>query len=258
MRILLLLAAVVLRGQSPAFDVASIKAANVKSSPVMRVNPRGIEYIGTLRGLIAAAYSVNPRSLSSPDAHHAELLDQMFNVVARSDHDLTKDQLNLMMQALLADRFQLTLHHGSKVEAVYKLIAAPGGPKLAESAAEGDSGCAIGPNRTAKCSHETMASLSAYLTARMSRVVLDQTGLKGAYDFTLQLDGIPSIDDLRSAISSGGDPATAKRTLGTAMNDWTTSSIFTDLPKQLGLKLESDKAPVDNLVVERVEKPSEN
>jgi uncharacterized protein (TIGR03435 family) len=254
MKILLLLAAVVLRGQSPAFDVASIKAANVKSSPVMRVNPRGIEYVGTLRGLIAAAYSVNPHSVSSSNA----LLDQMFNVVARSDHDLTKDQMSLMMQALLADRFQLTLRHGSKVESVYKLIAAPGGPKLAESAGEGDSGCAIGPNRTTKCSHETMASFSAYLTARMSRVVLDQTGLKGTYDFTLQLDGIPSIDDLRSAMSSSGDPATAKRTLGTAMNDWTTSSIFTDLPKQLGLKLESDKAPVDNLVVERVEKPSEN
>jgi uncharacterized protein (TIGR03435 family) len=254
MKTLLLLAAVVLRGQSPAFDVASIKAANVKTSPAMRVNPRGIEYVGTLRGLIAAAYSVNPRSLSS----HAEVLDQIYNVVAKSDHDLTKDKLSLMMQALLADRFHLAVRHESKVESVYKLIAAAGGPKLTDSVGGGESGCAIGPNRTTKCSHETMASFSTYLTARMSRVVLDQTGLKGTYDFTLQLDGIPSIDDLRSAMSSGGDPATAKRTLGNAMNDWTTSSIFTDLPKQLGLKLESDKAPVDSLVVERVEKSSEN
>ncbi len=255
MKTLLLLAAVVLRGQSPAFDVASIKAANVKSFPVMRVNPRGIEYIGTLRGLIAAAYSVNPRSLSS----HAEVLDQIYNVVAKSDHDVTKDQLSLMMQALLADRFHLAVRQESKVESVYKLIAAaPGGPKLTDSAGDGDSGCAIGPNRTTKCSHETMASFSTYLTARMSRVVLDQTGLKGTYEFTLQLEGIPTIDDLRSAMSSGGNPATAKRTSGTAMNDWTTSSIFADLPKQLGLKLESDKAPVENLVVERVEKPSEN
>jgi uncharacterized protein (TIGR03435 family) len=91
----------------------------------------------------------------------------------------------------------------------------------------------------------------------MGRVVVDQTGLKGRYDFALHLEGIPSFDDLRAAMS-GGDPALAKQRMGNAMLDWTTSSIFTDIQKQIGLKLEADKAPVDNLIVERLEKPSAN
>lgn len=115
----------------------------------------------------------------------------------------------------------------------------------------------MGANRTAQCANSTMSAFSAYLTLRMGRVVFDQTGLKGSYDFSLQIEGIPSFDDLRNAMSNG-DPASAKRTIGAAMNDWTTSSVFSDIQKQLGLKLEADKAPVDNLVVERLEKPSEN
>jgi uncharacterized protein (TIGR03435 family) len=57
---------------------------------------------------------------------------------------------------------------------------------------------------------------------------------------------------------SAGDPAAAKRSMGAAMNDWTTSSIFTDIQKQLGLKLDADKGPVDSLLIDHLEKPTEN
>ena len=83
------------------------------------------------------------------------------------------------------------------------------------------------------------------LTDRLNRVVLDSTGLKGTYDFTLKLDGTPGLNQLREAMSAGSDPRVAKR----SMRDWSSSSIFTDIQKQLGLKLEADKAPLDHLVI---------
>ena len=214
----------------------------------MRVNPRGIECRHAAR-TDRRAYSVNPRSLSG----HAEVLDQIYNDVAKSDHDLTKDKLSLMMQALLAD---VSISPCVRVKGESVQNARP-----LEAEAHGLGRRAIAAAPWSESHHE--------VHARNHGVLQHQTDgpheprgagsnrLERNLRFTLQLKA-SRIDDLRSAMSSGGNPATAKRTLPTAMNDWTTSSIFTDLPKQLGLKLESDKAPVDNLVVERVEKPSEN
>jgi uncharacterized protein (TIGR03435 family) len=237
-----------------AFDIASIKTVSGKMAPTMKMSAFGVECVCSVRSLIALAYSVQGRSISG-----SNLLDSaLYEVVAKTDHEVSHEQLAQMLQTLLADRFKLAVRHDSKVEPVYTLTVAASGSKLKDSSADGTSGCEMGANRTTKCSKTTMSSLSTYLTSRMGRVVLDHTGLTGSYDFTLQLEGIPSLDELRSAISSGGDPAAAKRSIGTAMNDWTTSSIFSDIQKQLGLKLDADKAPVDNLVVERLEKPSEN
>ena len=238
------------------FDVASIKIVTEKGAPSLRVTASGVECTCPLRPLIAAAYSVNQRSISSTDGRSKDLLDStLYNVVARTDHPVSKDQLMGMLQALVSERFKLTVHRDSKMEPVYNLVAK--GPKMKDAASEGTGGCAMGANRTTKCTNTTMAAFSSYLTTRMGRVEVNQTGLDGRYDFELQLEGIPSLDDLRAGMA-GGDPAAAKRSMGTAMNDWTTSSIFTDLPKQLGLKLEADKGPVDSIVIEHLEKPSEN
>jgi uncharacterized protein (TIGR03435 family) len=87
--------------------------------------------------------------------------------------------------------------------------------------------------------------VAATLTGRMGRPVLDFTGLKGTYDFTLRLDVLEGL--------SSDDPE-----LKAKMMDWSQSSIFSDIEKQLGLKLEPDKAPVETLVIDHAEKPSEN
>lgn len=209
--------------------------------------------------LISEAYDVTRSRISSPDPRVMELLDAgTYDIVAKADHEVPKAELMRMLQTLLADRFKLVLHHEAKVEPVYKLMVGKNGPKLHESVGEGEPEFAFGRTGGAVCRNMTMLEFSRNLTGRMGRVVLDQTGLKGRYDFTLELDRTPGSKEIQEALASSPDPAAAKRALGAAMNDWSASSIFSDIQSQLGLKLEADKGPVDGLVVDHVEKPSAN
>jgi uncharacterized protein (TIGR03435 family) len=246
---------------APAFAVASVKAEEeTKAGRNGRVSPVGIEFTRfPLRILIAEAYDVTRSKISSPDPHVMEMLDAgTYDIVAKADHEVTRAELMQMLQTLLADRFKLVLHHEAKVEPVYKLVLGKNGPKLHESAGEGEPDFAPARNGGAVCRNMTMLEFSRNLTGRMGRVVLDQTGLTGRYDFTLELDRTPGPSQIQEALASSSDPAAAKRALGAAMNDWSTSSIFSDIQAQLGLKLEADKSPVDSLVVDRVEKPAAN
>src|SRR5205823_2221682 len=86
---------------------------------------------------------------------------------------------------------------------------------------------------------------AATITGRMDRPVLDLTGLKGSYDFSLRLDILEGL--------TNGDPDVKSK-----VNDWSTSSIFTDIEKQLGLRLESANAPVETIVIDHAERPSDN
>jgi uncharacterized protein (TIGR03435 family) len=245
----------------PAFAVASIKSEEeVKAGRNARVTPVGIEFTRfPLRILIAEAYDVTRSRISSPDPRVMELLDAgTYDIVAKADHEVPKAELMRMLQTLLADRFKLVLHHEAKVEPVYKLVVGKNGAKLRESVGDGEPEFGFGRTGGAVCRNMTMLEFSRNLTGRMGRVVLDQTGLKGRYDFTLELDRTPSPSQIQEALASSSDPAAAKRALGAAMNDWSTSSIFSDIQAQLGLKLEADKAPVDGLVVDHVGKPSAN
>jgi bla regulator protein BlaR1 len=245
---------------APAFEVASIKPGREKSRPTRRLNPTGIELTGfSLRMLISEAYNVIGFSVSNEDSRTRDLLDRgTFDIAAKADHEVAKEQLMRMLQTLLADRFKLTIHHESKTEPVYKLMVAANGPKLKKSVTEAQAFCALGAEGGVECHSMTMPVFSSYLTDRMGRVVLDLTGLKEAYDFTLELDGVPGLNQMRQAMATGTDPGEAKRALAASMRNWSSSSIFSDIQKQLGLKLEADKAPVDHLVIEHVEKPSEN
>jgi len=184
------------------------------------------------------------------------LLDrEFFDVAAKSDHPVSRAELKLMLQSLLADRFKLAMHHESKTEAVYKLSVASSGPKLPASASEGEPVCNGRIDGGVICRNMSMAAFSNFLTPRLSRTVLDTTGLEGRYDFDLKLDGLPTAAQVREAAASGGEAANAVKR---SMFDWTQSSIFSDIQKQLGLKLDADRAPVDNLVIDHVERPSEN
>ncbi len=245
----------------PAFEVASIKSdEEVKAGRNARVSPIGIEFTRfPLRMLIAEAYDVTRSAILSPDPRVMELLDGgTYDISAKADHEVPKGELMRMLRTLLADRFKLTLHHELRVEPVYELKVAPNGPKLRESTGEGEPEFGLAPNGGAVCRNMTMLEFSRNLAARMGRAVLDQTGLVARYDFILELDRTPGANQLRAAISSGADPGEAKRSMAAAMNDWSSSSIFSDIQKQLGLKLEADKAPVNRLVIDHVEKPSGN
>jgi uncharacterized protein (TIGR03435 family) len=233
----------------PAFDVASIKPnATINTPGWTRFDPAGVNIRrASLGALIATAYRI-PDSLVSADPRMRDLFASRYDIVAKADREVSRDQLLLMLQTLLADRFRLTLHRESKVQPVYKLAIAKGGPKLKESQGPQprDPNCTL-----PKCmafNNTDMFTFASELADRMGRPVLDLTGLQGSYDFTLRLDSMEGL-----AVNDPIDPALKQK-----MSDWSLSSIFTDIEKQLGLRLESDKAPVETLVIDHVERPSEN
>jgi uncharacterized protein (TIGR03435 family) len=154
-------------------------------------------------------------------------------------------QHQLMMQSLLADRFQLRVHHATKMLPVYDLVVAKGGLKLKETAEDENSGWSKG--RGSYSGHRISTDdLVFILSNEVGRIIVDKTGLAGKYDIALKW----TPDEMAA---SAGQQANASPPAADAP-----PSIFTALEEQLGLKLESAKGPVDTIVVDHVEKPSEN
>jgi uncharacterized protein (TIGR03435 family) len=177
-----------------------------------------------------------------------------------------------MLQALLADRFQLTLHRETKELPIYALVMARKdgklGPRLTESkeggctmpdptkpppppepgkpATLGCGGMMMSPRRLT-ASSVPLANLAPTLSRMLGRTVVDKTGLAGKFDISLEW-----TPDETQAIQL---PPDAPKPLP---SDGSGPSIFTALQEQLGLKLESQKGPVEIFVIERAEKPSEN
>jgi uncharacterized protein (TIGR03435 family) len=157
-----------------------------------------------------------------------------------------------MLQALLADRFQLTVHRETKEGTIYTLVIAKGGPKLQE-AKPGDPGA---DNMTSKSSGDLtaqavpIARLVRNLTQMLGHPVLDKTELKGVYDFKLQF----TPDDRLQSTS----PLAPNARLPEPPADSNAPSLFDALQEQLGLKLESGKGPVEVIVIDHVERPSGN
>jgi uncharacterized protein (TIGR03435 family) len=163
------------------------------------------------------------------------------------------------VQSLLAERFNLKVSHSSKELPIYALVVAKNGPKLTKSAdAPPGPGAPGGPGARRMMSFQmgeltatgiSMSMLADRIAREVGRNVVDKTGLEGRYDFTLHWTSD------RQALSAGpadGGPGPAPSANSSG------PSIFTALQEQLGLKLESQKGPVETLTIESVEKPSEN
>lgn len=183
---------------------------------------------------------------------------------------LSRDQRVLagqqMLQALLANRFKLTVHRETKELTIYKLVIAKGGPKLQE-AKPGDTypnaqtfpdgthpgaGSMQGSQLSGKVTAQAVpiAELAHDLTQMLGHPVLDKTELKGVYDFKLQF-----TPDDRLLPPSGLAP---NERLPLPPADSNAPSLFDALREQLGLKLESGKGPVEVIVIDHVERPSAN
>jgi uncharacterized protein (TIGR03435 family) len=144
-----------------------------------------------------------------------------------------------MLRSLLEDRFRLKVHREIREQPVYSLGVAKEGPKLKTSSADEQPGMALGSKGQTiemRFSKWTMARLARQISVNEGRKVLDKTELSGEYDFTLSY-----VDDRRAVGGQQDGP-----------------SLFTALQEQLGLKLESQKGPVEVLVIEHADKPSEN
>ena len=157
-----------------------------------------------------------------------------------------------MLQALVAERFQLKVHRETKEGTIYTLVIAKGGSKLREAKpgvpGMGDMGSKFSGDLTAQT--VPIAQLAKILTQMLGHPVLDKTELKGVYDFELRF-----TPDDRLQPPPGAPPDSR---LPPPPADSNAPSLFDALQEQLGLKLESGKGPVDVIVIDHVERPSGN
>jgi uncharacterized protein (TIGR03435 family) len=169
----------------------------------------------------------------------------------------TPDREQLMMRAMLVDRFQFAAHVETSEQPVFDLLLARRDGRLGPGMTPVEIDCSASnfppdasgrPSCVASASWSsrridsnfTMTSLAVLLQTTVGRPVVDKTGLKEGFRVKLEAEGL----------MSGGLSATATQS--------DAPSIFSALPDQLGLKLESSRAMVDTLVVDRIERPSEN
>jgi uncharacterized protein (TIGR03435 family) len=163
-------------------------------------------------------------------------------------------QLKSMIQKLLVDRFQLKFHNEKKELGVYAITVAKTGSKVAKSQADPNAlpglffGRAAPSGMSFNVRNATIAEVASVLQGNvLDKPVVDQTGLTEKYDFVLKFTPDPGQMN-----GLGGPPPPAADSLDAPPD------IFTAFQQQLGLKLDNTKAPVDVMVIDRVEKPSEN
>jgi uncharacterized protein (TIGR03435 family) len=154
-----------------------------------------------------------------------------------------RHQIHLMLQSLLADRFKLAVHHENREMTVYFLVVAKGGPKLRDLKAHG-SIKPPNPDMHSFGGGGSLKGLVIFLSDLSGRPVIDKTGLKGSYDYHMELP----LEDFPRTTADG--PIQPNASVGAA--------VFAVMEQQLGLKLESGRAAVDVLVIDHVEKPSGN
>lgn len=156
-----------------------------------------------------------------------------------------------MIQAMLTDRFKLRTHHETRRLPVYVLVLAKSGSKMKPSANTGVDklGGTAGPPGNWKGNGVTMAELAGDLSSLSEiggRIVIDETGLKGRFDFTLKWPPDSTMGAAPPAPDSG------------AQSDSSAPSLLTALREQLGLKLEIKKEPVDVIAIDSAELPTPN
>jgi uncharacterized protein (TIGR03435 family) len=158
-------------------------------------------------------------------------------------------QIAERLRALLAERFQLVIHRETKEQSIYALVLAKNGPRLQETKETGTQQNMM-TNRGRSEGHAIpIGMLAQSLSGLTGRPVVDKTGLAGKYDFVLEWTPDVGADARAQGFGNGvTEPAPAPGG----------PTIFTALQEQLGLKLESQKGPVENIVIDRAEKPSEN
>ena len=234
--------ATVIGGQQPAFDVASVKPNKARVRQSMTMNPSGIAYtsVSLLDGL-QAAYGVKRYQISGPDW----LVAERYDINARTGGSATNEQIRAMLQTLIADRFKLSLHREKRELPVFAILVGKNGPRLKVGDPSGQRGMGPAPGGLA-FTNTTMEDLADLLSGlpTISRPVFDKTGLTARFNFTIRLT------------AKAGDESADGAKVAAAQAE---PSAFGDALDALGLKLDSQKAAIDMLIVDRAEKvPTED
>ena len=246
--------------------------------------------------LIRTAYKIKPHQLVGPEWIKAvSMTSDRWDIQAKMPDGAKEDQVPEMLQGLLAERFKVKIHKENRDQPVYALVVAKGGAKLKESppeaapkedepktpqnavsvrqegqgmvvkAGKANMRMSMGPNMTMRMESDrvSMEQFADMIGGFVDRPVVDMTELKGNFQIALDL----TMDDLRAAAAKagvampampGGGGASSATPGGTGASDPTGPGIFSSI-QQLGLKLETRKAPVESVVVDSAEKtPTEN
>ena len=201
----------------------------------------------------------------------ATVEDSLAERLRKLPHAEQQQQMRLMLQSLLADRFSLKITHSSRVMPIFALVVAKGGAKVTRAApptpessvpfpappspdqpalAPGGTLISLLPGGRATITGKSapISALADMLGALLGRQVTDQTGLHGTYDFLVSYARDPGLEGSLPA-SSDGTPSSADRS---------GVSLFTALQEQLGLRLEASRGPVHIIIVDHIEEPSPN
>lgn len=232
---------------APAFDVASIKRQPVglpyHGGFKRQITPTSLTlHNASLGNCIHTAFGYEHFAVIGP-AWRDYPTDVVYEVDARTTAPVSEKQMLAMLGTLLEQRLGLAFHRETRDLPVYALVVAKGGPKFQKSATEGE--LSIKPAGEAmRFERVTMARFAQILDPPFtSRHTIDETGLAGVYDFTFHSEPYYPID-----------PETGKPKLdGRGALDME-SMYIRALPAELGLRLEKKTAPMEVMVIDRVEK----
>jgi uncharacterized protein (TIGR03435 family) len=234
----------------PAFEVATVKPTNPEGrGGGFRVQGRQFSVINmSVSNLILFAYGIHPRQLiGAPDWIEKDRYD----VLGKPDVEGQPNnrQTRALIQKLLADRFSLKFHREKRELSVYAIVVGKTGAKLtiSEGDPKGDPNMFFYGFGKFIAKNTTIADFAGLLQQGvLDRPVVDQTGLAGRYDF-----GLVYRPDQPLVAGPGVNPPPPND--ADALDD-----IYAAVQQQLGLRLEATKTPIDVIVIDHLEKPSEN
>jgi uncharacterized protein (TIGR03435 family) len=238
---ILLLTAIGLAQEAPQprFEVASVRQSDVTAGSWCRFLPGGrLDALSWIRQLIQIAYGVEDYQVTGGPAW---LGTQWYEIQAKAPNpDADKAEMSLMLQNLLSDRFRLQFRRDTVEIPVFALVLDKGdkGEFKLKPLAEGEpSHC--GRDNSFVCGIRTTADLARSLKYIVGRPVFDQTNVDGRYDILLDFDVYAILNRMPPP-------------------DWNKPSLEAALAEQLGLKLVPQKVTLPRIVVESIQRPTDN
>lgn len=220
----------------PAFEVASVKFSDRQAGSWVRFLPGGrLSATSWIKQVIQIAWGVQDYQVSGGPAW---LGSDWYDIEAKAaSADATKEDMTLMLRSLLTDRFKLRFHQETKEFSAWNLLVDKNGPKL-RALKDGENSSCTRTNSNV-CGMRTMTQLANNLHYTVGGPVFDKTGIEGNFDILLLFDVY--------SIRGQTPPA-----------DYDQPSLYTALPQQLGLRLEQQKNSMPVIVIDGIQRPSEN
>jgi len=238
--LLVVVAVADVRAQSrgPVFEVESVKAMpqDGRTWALRQVDPARYRSLSNVRQLLTWAWKLKDYQIIGAPGWTTQ---ERFEIQATTGKSSSVDEQRLMMRKLLADYFSLKAHRESREIPVYLLVLGPSGPKLTTAKDGGDPkrrGINIYPGLL-EAQQGGLDDLAEILTTNLDRPVLNRTNLRGSYDFKLTWDQ---------------EAAASDRGVWTPLG-----AVLFPLLRSIGLRLDSARAPVEMLVIDSVERPTE-